>query len=70
MKEKKNLTIEETFALAVQNQQKNNLQVAQKLYKEILKKNPNHFGSIFYLGTLFVQILSNLKIIFLMILNG
>ena len=55
MKEKKNLTIEETFALAVQNQQKNNLQVAENLYKEILKKNPNHFGSIFYLGTLFAQ---------------
>ena len=53
--DEKNLTIEETFALAVQNQQKNNLQVAENLYKEILKKNPNHFGSIFYLGTLFVQ---------------
>jgi len=53
---KKSLTIKETFALAVQNQQKNNLQVAENLYKETLKTNPNHFGSIFYLGTLFVQI--------------
>jgi tetratricopeptide (TPR) repeat protein len=55
MNEKKNLTTKETFELAVQNHQKNNLQVAHNLYKEILKKNPNHFGSIFYLGTLFVQ---------------
>ena len=55
MNEKKNLTIEETFALAVQNHNKNNLQVAENLYKKILKTNPNHFDSIFYLGTLLVQ---------------
>ena len=54
--DKKNLTIKETFALAVQNHQKNNLKVAENLYKKILRTNPNHFGSIFYLGTLFVQI--------------
>ena len=42
MNEKKNLTIKETFALAVQNHQKNNLRVAENLYKEILKINPNH----------------------------
>jgi len=53
--DKKNLTAEETFILAVQNHKKNNFQVAENLYKEILKTNPNHFGSIFYLGTLFVQ---------------
>jgi len=39
---KKNLTIEETFALAFQNHQKNNLKVAENLYKEILEINPNH----------------------------
>ena len=42
MNEKINLTIKETFALAVQHHQKNNLQVAEKLYREILKTNPNH----------------------------
>ena len=47
MNEKKNLTIEETFALAVQNHNKNNLQVAENLYKKILKTNPNHFDSFF-----------------------
>ena len=55
MNEKKNLTTKETFDLAVQNHQKNNLQVAENLYKEILKTNPNHFESIYYLGTLSVQ---------------
>ena len=53
---KKKLTTKETFALAVQNQQKNNLQVAENLYKEVLKTNPNHFESIFFLGTLSLQI--------------
>ena len=39
MKKKKSLTTEETFALAVQNHQKNNLQVAEKLYKKVLNIN-------------------------------
>ena len=56
MKEKKNLTIEETFALAVQNQQKNNLQVAENLYKETLKTNPNHAVAHCNLGTVFKQL--------------
>jgi len=55
MSKKKNLTTEETFALAFQNHKKNNLQIAENLYKKILKTNPNHFESIYYLGTLLVQ---------------
>jgi len=51
----KNLSIKETFTSAVQNHQKNFFKIAENLYKEILKINPNHFGSIFYLGTLLVQ---------------
>ena len=47
MDEKKNLTTKETFDLAVQEHQKNNLQVAANLYKEILKTNPNHAGKGF-----------------------
>ena len=35
MNEKKNLTTKETFALAAQNQQNNNLKVAENLYKKI-----------------------------------
>ena len=55
MNKKKILTAEETFALAVQNHKKNNLQVAENLYNKTLKKNPNHFEAIYYLGTLLAQ---------------
>ena len=55
MNKKKILTAEETFALAVQNHKKNNLQIAENLYKEALKINPNHFESIHYLGALLAQ---------------
>jgi len=55
MNKKKNLTTEETFALAIENHKKNNLQIAENLYKEILKTNPNHFETIYYLGALLVQ---------------
>ena len=48
----KNFTINETFTLAWNNHKKNNLEVAEKLYKKILKTNPNHFQSIYLLGSL------------------
>ena len=51
----KNLTIEETFDTAYQNHKKKFFKIAENLYKEVLKTNPNHFRSIFYLGTLLVQ---------------
>ena len=63
MKEKKNLTAEETFALAVQNQQSNNLKVAENLYKEILKTNPDHAFSHSNLGIIFKQLGENRKAI-------
>ena len=50
------MTIEKTLDLAVQNHKKNNFQVAENLYKEVLKINPNHFESIFLLGTLSITI--------------
>ena len=50
------MTIEETFASALKNHQENNLEVAQNLYEKILKTNPDHFSSIFYLGALFAKI--------------
>ena len=49
------MKIEETFELAFQNHQKNNFETARKLYKQILEKQPDHFKSIFYLGTLSIQ---------------
>ena len=48
MTEKRNLTIEKTFAFAIQNHKKNNLEVAEKLYNEILKKNPDHVNFNFF----------------------
>ena len=47
---KKNLSVEHTFTLAFQNHQKNNFREAENLYNEILKINPNHFKTLFYLG--------------------
>jgi len=52
---KKKLTTKETFALAIQNHQKNNLKVAENLYKKILKKNPNDFQLNFLFGSLLLQ---------------
>ena len=40
---KKKVTTEEIFVLALQNHQKNNLQVAENLYNEVLKMNSYHF---------------------------
>ena len=47
---KKNLTVEETFALAVQSYQKKKFHAAEIFYKEILKKHPNHAGTYVNLG--------------------
>ena len=55
MNKKKKLTTKETFALAFQNHQKNNLDVAKQYYEEILSIDPNNFESIFLLGTLSAQ---------------
>ena len=49
------MTIEKTFVSAVQNHQKNNFKVAENLYNQILKIDPNHIKTIFLLGTLPVQ---------------
>ena len=48
--------IDETFELAVQNHKKNNFKIAENLYKKILSVNPDHFKSIFLLGSLSAQI--------------
>ena len=51
----KNITIEKTFAQAIQNHQKNNFKAAEELYKQILKINPLHFETVFRLGMLSAQ---------------
>ena len=51
----KNSTIKKNIVLAFQNHKKNNFKVAESIYKKILKLNPNHFDSIFLLGSLLLQ---------------
>ena len=53
--DKKNLSPEETFNLAFKHHQKNNLQIAENLYREILKVKPDHIETIFLLGSLSAQ---------------
>ena len=43
------------YDLAYQNHKKNNLDVAENYYNQVLKENPHHFSSNFYLGTLSAQ---------------
>ena len=42
--QKKKLTIQETFTLAYQYHNKNNFRDSEKLYKEVLKKQPEQSG--------------------------
>jgi len=56
MIKKKNLTTEETFALATENHQKNNFQVAENFYKETLKTNPNHVDAHNNFGVMLLQL--------------
>ena len=53
--EKKTLNIEETFLLALQSHKKNDFVSAEKFYNKVLKINPNHFNTIFYLASLSAQ---------------
>ena len=50
------IKIKETFALAVQNHQKNNLEVAENLYKEVLNANPTHEASHYNLGNVLKEL--------------
>jgi tetratricopeptide (TPR) repeat protein len=52
---KENLIIQNKFDLTLNSHKKNNLKVAEKLYKEIFEIKPNHLEAISYLGTLFAQ---------------
>ena len=55
----RNLTINESFALALQHHQKNNLKIAENLYRQILKINPNHVDSHNNLGILYRELGKN-----------
>ena len=49
------LNVDETFKLALQSHQKNNLQVAQELYNEVLNKNSEHTSALNNLGLISQQ---------------
>ena len=53
MNKSNNLTIEETFKLAVKNHQEGKTDIAQELYNKVLKINPNHQGTLNNLGFIF-----------------
>ena len=52
----KDITINKTFSLALQNHRKNNFKIAESLYRKILTIDSNHFKSIFLLGSLLMQV--------------
>ena len=52
----KNSYLKKKIDSAIQNHKTNNFKAAEKLYKKILKINPNHLNSIFLLATLYCQI--------------
>jgi protein O-GlcNAc transferase len=56
MNKKKDLAINKNFTLALQNHKKNNFQIAEKLYNEILKSSPFHEGAQSNLGILYNQL--------------
>jgi hypothetical protein len=53
---KKHLTIEETFRLAIQNHSEKKLDIAQELYQQVLKIDPNHLGAHNNLGVIFIKL--------------
>ena len=52
---KKKSVPEDLFKSAFENHKKNNLQEAEKLYKDAIKQKPNHINSLFYLAGLLAQ---------------
>ena len=54
MKEQENNT-QYKLSLALKYHKENNFDFAEKIYKEVLEKSPNHLGGIFNLATLYAQ---------------
>ena len=61
MNDNKNLTIEETFNLAVKNHREGKTDNAQELYNQILKINPNHSAALNNIGIIFIDLGKNQK---------
>jgi len=61
MSNEKNLTVDQTFDLAVQNHQNNNFQDAQYYYQKVLKIDPDHINTHNNLGVIFKKLGENQK---------
>ena len=61
MNEKKNLTTEETFSLAVKNHKKKKFKIAENLYIKTLKFDPNFVNAHYNLGLTFIKLRKLLK---------
>ena len=53
--DKKKTTTDEIFKSGFENHKKNNLEIAENLYRQAIKEKPNHEHSLFYLGGLMAQ---------------
>jgi len=61
MEKNKNLTIDETFNLAIKNHQEGKTDIAQNLYNKILEIDPNHSQALNNLGVIFYTLGENQK---------
>jgi len=61
MNNKKDLTVKEAFALAIQNHQNNNLQDAQNYYQKVLELDPNYVHAHNNIGLIFKELGENQK---------
>ena len=56
MNTNKNLIIQETFSLAIKNDQENKTDTAQELYNQVLKIDPNNLAALNNLGTIYIKL--------------
>ena len=61
MNDEKDLTVDQTFDLAVRNHQNSNFQDAQNYYQKVLKIDPNHFTALNNLGAIYQSIKDHQK---------
>ena len=56
MNNEKDLTVKEAFNLAIKNHQEGKTDIAQKLYNQVLKINPNHSQALNYIVVIFINL--------------